>query len=62
MRIMRYTPALDGRIRNLNSLPAGRGCKYLLCTKGQGAELLAKSWHRKLPNGGDKSVAVVFGK
>lgn len=36
-------------VRNLDALSRGTGCKYLLCIRGQGDELVAKAWKRKLP-------------
>jgi hypothetical protein len=36
-------------VRNLNALSHGTGCKYLLCIRGEGQELVAKAWKRKLP-------------
>jgi len=54
---IKYTPGLD--IRNVGALPAGLGCKFLLCIRGEGGALIAKSWHRKMPKtGGD--VVVCF--
>jgi hypothetical protein len=42
-----YSPELI--IRNTDALPAGTGCRYLLCIRGQGEELVAKQWCRKMP-------------
>ena len=49
-----YSAELDARIRNTGALPAGTGCRYLLCIKGPedgGGEptLIAKAWMRVLP-------------
>lgn len=61
MTTIRYTPALESRLRNVAALPVGAGCRYLLCVRGQGDELIAKSWCRKAPRtGGD--VVVTFGR
>ena len=54
--IVPYNRDLD--IRNVEALPQGTGCKYLLCLfrAADGVEredhdvYIAKSWHRKLPN------------
>lgn len=43
----RYRPEYD--IRNLATLPAGLGCRFLVCVIGECGALVAKSWHRKRP-------------
>ncbi len=42
-----YDKDLD--IRNIEALPPGRGCKFLVCLNGHDGALIAKSWHRKEP-------------
>ena len=37
-------------IRNVAALPAGTGCKYLLCIRGEGGCFIAKQWKRTVPN------------
>ena len=44
---VRYSPKLD--IRNIDALPRGLNCRYLMCVQGLGPELVAKQWHRKRP-------------
>jgi hypothetical protein len=44
-----YTPELDKRIKNLDSLPRGLSAPYLVVIKGQGDDLVAKEWKRTLP-------------
>lgn len=54
------TPALD--IRNLDALPRGLGCRFLLCiTSHVPGVLIAKSWHRKEPAAGRGEVVVDLG-
>lgn len=51
----------DLPIRNTQSLPSGRGCRWLLCIRGEGADLVAKHWCRKLPKDvGANEVIVEF--
>lgn len=44
-----YNAGWDSCIKNLESLPAGLGCKFLKCLIGEGKDLIAKSWHRSEP-------------
>lgn len=37
-------------ISNLESLPAGTGCKYLLCIQGLDSNFIAKQWKRSIPD------------
>lgn len=57
-----YSPEL--KITNVENLPRGTGCKYLLClfvgtVNGRDLPLIAKSWHRKYPYSRRKSGMVV---
>jgi hypothetical protein len=50
MKTVQYTLGL--KIRNLEALPCGGGCNYLLCVGGPPSDpevLIAKSWHRRFP-------------
>jgi len=40
---------LDKAIRNLDSLPGGLRCNYLLTIQGEQDTLIAKQWKRKAP-------------
>ncbi len=42
-----YSPSLD--IRNVATLPAGTGARYLLAIKGEDGSLIAKQWKRTAP-------------
>lgn len=56
-----YSVQLD--IRNIQTLPKGTGCKFLLCLlveTGTTFHLIAKSWHRKKPNYQAGNVVVMF--
>ena len=56
-----YTPDLD--IRNIENLPRGGGCRYLLCISGLTEEvLIAESWHRKKPVYKSGQAVVMFGE
>ena len=45
---IRFYPEL--KIRNLDALPRGTGCPFLLCIQGPHDELVAKQWKRKEPS------------
>jgi len=40
---------LDKAVRNLESLPSGTGCRFLLTIQGEHGTLVAKQWKRKEP-------------
>lgn len=40
---------IEKRIRNLESLPTGLKCNYLLTIKGENDTLIAKQWKRVAP-------------
>lgn len=61
MQVIKYTPDLERRLRNVGSLPHGTGAKYLVCIAGQGDELVAKQWARTLPTG-SQDIIIKFGK
>lgn len=37
------------RITNLENLPKGLGCHYLICIEGEDKTLIAKQWKRRQP-------------
>ena len=47
MTIIQYSRQLD--IRNIENLPGGLKCNYLLAIQGQDNTLIAKQWKRKQP-------------
>ncbi len=50
MVVIPYNPELP--VVNLEQLPAGTGCRYLLCFKSdneRGTIYVAKQWKRRLP-------------
>lgn len=53
MEEITYTPTLETRLRNQESLSRGTGCKYLYCIYGPGdgpnRVLICKKWCRKYP-------------
>ena len=60
MEIIPFTFALeDARLRNTEQLSKGTGARYLECIRGQGEELVAKQWRRKIPK--SYQVLVDFG-
>ncbi len=62
-KVIRYTRELNSRIRNVNSLPAGTGCRYLLCLDvPEKGTLVAASWHRRMPACKPGYVVVRFGE
>jgi hypothetical protein len=60
VKTVKYTPALN--IRNADALPAGTGCKYLICISGPDGQLVAKQWCRKMPPERPGETVVKFGK
>lgn len=40
---------LNGKIRNLENLPYGLKCNFLVLIAGQNDDLIAKEWKRKQP-------------
>jgi hypothetical protein len=47
--IVKYTPKLDKKIRNIQNLPLGLKRNYLVCIKSHKDTLIAKQWKRKKP-------------
>ncbi len=45
--VITYTPELD--VRNVESLPAGTGARYVEVIRGLDGALIAKQWRRKIP-------------
>lgn len=40
---------VDANVRNIDALPKGLNCKYLLTIRGEDNDLIAKAWKRKKP-------------
>lgn len=63
-RIIRYydnIKEIEKRIRNLDALPGGLKCNYLLTIIGEGDTLIAKQWKRKAPkNLADNEILITF--
>ena len=47
MKRLKFSADLD--IRNVENLPRGRMCPFLLCITGKNDALIAKQWKRKAP-------------
>lgn len=46
-----YHTGWESKIRNIESLPAGTGARFLRCMIAHTGDLIATSWHRKEPKG-----------
>ena len=58
--IIKYTAELD--IRNVDSLPAGTGAKYVEVIRGLDGAMIAKQWRRKIPtNAKSDQMFIAFG-
>ena len=56
--IVDYEPALD--IRNIDSLPRGLGCRYLLVVESHYlGTYIAKAWKRKMPSTTKRGEAII---
>ena len=44
--LIRYTPELEKRLRNVEALPHGQKCRYLVALPGENDDLIAKRWTR----------------
>jgi hypothetical protein len=44
-----FTPAIEAHLRNVSALAHGTGARYLECIRGEGNDLVAKAWHRRMP-------------
>jgi hypothetical protein len=49
MKYQEWKDQLHGKIQNLESLPAGLKCNYLILVAGLEGNLIAKQWKRKKP-------------
>ena len=49
MKYQEWKDQLRGKVQNLESLPSGLGCKYLILVSGLEDNLIAKQWKRKKP-------------
>ena len=55
-----YKDRLRGKIKNLDQLPGGLRCNYLVLVAGQGDELVAKEWKRKRPELAAGEYLIIF--
>ena len=52
---------ISKNLRNLDSLPNGLGCRFLLTIKGKNNDLIAKQWKRKAPKFlADNEILITF--
>jgi hypothetical protein len=58
-QIIRYTSEIESRLRNVDALPRGLRCPYLVVIRGEGNDLIAKQWTRVKPTEG---VAISFSR
>ncbi len=49
MPYSQYKTQLEGKIKNIESLPTGLKCNYLVCIAGENGDLIAKGWKRVKP-------------
>jgi hypothetical protein len=49
MKYQEWKDQLHGKIQNLENLPGGLKCKYLVLVAGLENNLIAKQWKRKKP-------------
>lgn len=56
MEVINYTPELV--IRNTKMLAPGLGLRFLECIRSHTGELIAKMWHREMPESAE--VVVTF--
>jgi hypothetical protein len=49
-------------IRNIENLPGGLKCNYLVCIAGQDGELVAKGWKRVKPTLNQGEYLITWGK
>lgn len=49
MTVVKAKREFTDRIRNLESLPKGTGCRFLVCLVDHLGHFVAKGWKRKLP-------------
>lgn len=57
-RIMQYSNELI--VKNLEALPGGIRCNYLIVISGQNSDLIAKAWKRKKPVLQPSELLVIF--
>ena len=48
------------KVLNTENLPTGLSCRYLICIKGEGDDLIAKKWKRKEPKSLSSNEVLVF--
>ncbi len=49
MSYAQWKSQLEGKIKNIENLPAGLRCNYLVCIAGENGDLIAKCWKRVKP-------------
>lgn len=59
MHVIGYSEDIGKRIKNIESLPRGTGAKFLICIHGEGTDLVAKRWAKKMPKALANNEAVV---
>jgi hypothetical protein len=59
IKILRNTEEID--VRNIEQLPAGLGCRFLLCLESHliNDRYIAKRWLRKLPKETKECEAII---
>ena len=57
-KVVAYSPNLN--IQNINSLPSGLRCNFLLCIVGVNNEMIAKQWKRNAPKVKEGEFVVTF--
>lgn len=51
---------LNGKIKNIENLPAGLKCNFLVLIAGQDNDLIAKEWKRKRPQLKSNEYLIIF--
>ncbi len=49
MPYAQYKSKLEGKIKNIENLPSGLKCNYLVLIAGENGDLIAKGWKRVKP-------------
>jgi hypothetical protein len=60
MKYKTWKDKLNGKIRNIENLPAGLKCNYLVLIAGQNDELIAKQWKRVKPELSDNEYLLTW--
>jgi len=51
---------INEAIRNIENLPGGLKCNFLVAIRGHNSTLIAKAWKRRLPKLDDNEVVIIF--